>query len=137
MREHPRRPPHASCEAVPALQGARHPYGLQDALSTLRLSCSPPSGDSASDARLDTGGWLALTRRGLAPRKKRRASLGAITPRFRRAQEPERGTSGGYWASLASDVRPRSPTEHGVTRFPGPMRLRAVMQRAAAAVPAL
>ena len=28
-------------EAVPALQGARHPYGLQDALSTLRLSCSP------------------------------------------------------------------------------------------------
>ena len=66
-------------EAVPALQGARHPYGLQDALSTLRLSCSPPSGDSATDARLDTGGWLALTRRGLPPRKKRRAYLGAIT----------------------------------------------------------
>ena len=29
-------------EAVPALQGARHPYGLQDALSTLRPLCSPP-----------------------------------------------------------------------------------------------
>ncbi len=66
-------------EAVPALQGARHPYGLQNSLSTLRPSCSPPFGDSATDARLDTGGWLALTRRGLAPRKKRRAYLGAIT----------------------------------------------------------
>ena len=30
-----------------------------------------PSGGSATDARLDTGGWLALTRRGLSPRKKR------------------------------------------------------------------
>ena len=58
-------------EAVPALQGARHPYGLQDTLSTLRPPCSPPSGDSATDARLDTGGWLALARRGLSPRKKR------------------------------------------------------------------
>ena len=37
---------------------ARHPYGLQDALSTLRLSCSPPPGDSVTDARLNTGGWL-------------------------------------------------------------------------------
>jgi len=27
-------------EAVPALQGARLPYGLQDSLPTLRLSCS-------------------------------------------------------------------------------------------------
>ena len=35
--------------------------------------------DSAMDPRLDTGGWLALTRRGLPPRKKRRACLGAIT----------------------------------------------------------
>jgi hypothetical protein len=33
---------------------------------------------SATDARLDTGGWLILTRRGLTPRKMRRASLGAI-----------------------------------------------------------
>ena len=32
---------------------------------------------SATDARLDTGGWLALTRRGLSPRKMRRALLGA------------------------------------------------------------
>ncbi len=40
------------------------------------------------DPRLDTGGWLTLTkshcclssRQGLAPCKMRRASLGAITP---------------------------------------------------------
>jgi hypothetical protein len=64
-------------EAVPALQGARRPGGLPDALSTLRPPCSPPCGDSATDARLDTGGWLALTRRGLSPRQKRRAWLSA------------------------------------------------------------
>ncbi|MEJ2613202.1 MAG: hypothetical protein P8179_24915, partial [Candidatus Thiodiazotropha sp.] len=34
---------------------------------------------SAMDPRLDTGGWLALARRGLSPRKIRRALLGAIT----------------------------------------------------------
>jgi hypothetical protein len=38
-----------------------HPYGLQDSLSTLRPY-------SAMDARLDTGGWLALTRQGLSAR---------------------------------------------------------------------
>ena len=32
---------------------------------------------SATHARLDTGGWLTLTRRGLSPRKMRRALLGA------------------------------------------------------------
>lgn len=37
---------------------------------------------SATDARLDTGGWLALTRRGLPPRKIRRALLGAITTKL-------------------------------------------------------
>jgi hypothetical protein len=45
----------------------------------IALLCSPPPGDSATDARLDMGGWLALTRRGLSPRKKHRAFLGAIT----------------------------------------------------------
>ncbi len=34
---------------------------------------------SAAGPRLDTGGWLTLTRRGLPPRKIRRAFLGAIT----------------------------------------------------------
>ena len=33
--------------------------------------------DSATDARLNTGGWLPLTRRGLSPRKMQRALLGA------------------------------------------------------------
>jgi hypothetical protein len=47
-----------------------------------RPSCSPLCGDSATDARLDTGGWVALIRRGLAPRKKRRAYFGAITVGF-------------------------------------------------------
>jgi len=40
---------------------------------------------SAMDPRLDTGGWLALTRRGLSPRKMRRALPGAITPAMSRA----------------------------------------------------
>ena len=35
------------------------------------------SSGSATHARLDTGGWLTLTRRGLSPRKMRRALLGA------------------------------------------------------------
>ena len=35
---------------------------------------------SATDATLDTGEWLALTRRGLAPRKTHQASPGALTP---------------------------------------------------------
>jgi len=34
---------------------------------------------SASGATLDTGRWLALTRSGLAPDKKRQAFLGALT----------------------------------------------------------
>jgi hypothetical protein len=48
-------------------RGRGSPYGLQDSLSTLRPSCSPCSHDSAMDARLDTGGWLTLTRQGLSP----------------------------------------------------------------------
>ena len=56
-----------------------HPCGLQDTRSTLRPSCSPCLHDSAMDARRDTGGWLALTRLGLSPSKRRQAFLGAIT----------------------------------------------------------
>ena len=54
-------------------QGLRNPYGLYISLCTLHLSCSgfgkkalPPS---ATGATLDTGGWLSLTRQGLAPCK--------------------------------------------------------------------
>ncbi|MGH8652627.1 MAG: esterase-like activity of phytase family protein, partial [Gammaproteobacteria bacterium] len=41
--------------------------------------------DSSTDATLDTGGWLALTRQGLSPCKMRRAFPSAITigPRLR------------------------------------------------------
>ncbi|MGH8652357.1 MAG: hypothetical protein ACREYE_09370, partial [Gammaproteobacteria bacterium] len=40
--------------------------------------------DSSTDATLDTGGWLALTRQGLSPCKMRRAFPSAI------ATEPKR-----------------------------------------------
>ena len=46
--------------------------------------------DSAMDARLDTGGWLALTRQGLSPCKRRQAYLGAITLGVSRAWKRER-----------------------------------------------
>jgi hypothetical protein len=46
----------------------------------LRFACFVrPSLDSATDARLDTGGWLTLSRGGLSPPKTRRASPGART----------------------------------------------------------
>jgi hypothetical protein len=48
---------------------------------------------SAMDARRDTGGWLALTRQGLSPCKRRQACLGAITLGLRRGWKRERGTS--------------------------------------------
>ena len=38
-----------------------------------------PEADSAIDATLGRGGWLNLTPQGLAPCKKRQASLGALT----------------------------------------------------------
>ena len=41
--------------------------------------------DSATGARHDTGGWLALTRRGLSPRNIRQASLGARTAKLSRS----------------------------------------------------
>jgi hypothetical protein len=70
-----------------------HPCGLQDSLSTLRPSCAPCLHGSAMDARLATGGWLALARQGLSPCKRRQALLGAITLGFRRARKPERRRS--------------------------------------------
>ena len=60
-------------------RGHGSPYGLQDALSTLHLFCSSwlSLQDSAIGARLDTGGWLPLTRQGLSPCKRRQVCLGA------------------------------------------------------------
>ena len=72
--------PSASAIAMSKLyqhfRGRGHPYGLQDALSTLRpfLVHREPHG-SAMDARLATGGWRALPRPGLSPGKRRQASL--------------------------------------------------------------
>jgi len=47
------------------------------------LACGLPH--SAMGPTLDTGGRLPLTRRGLSPHKRRRASLGAITSSLSRA----------------------------------------------------
>ncbi len=66
-------------EAVPTLRVCGYPYGLQDSLCTLHLSCSQDSTHSATDATLDTGGWLNLSGQGLAPCKVHQASLGALT----------------------------------------------------------
>src|SRR5262249_42550889 len=75
-------------------RGHGSPYGLQDTLSTPRPSCSPCLHGSAMDARLDTGGWLILTRQGLSPCKRRQAYLGAITLALGGCWKRERGTSG-------------------------------------------
>jgi len=45
------------------------------------------------DARLDTGGWLALTRQGLSPCKRRQACLGARTLGVRRGWKLKRSGS--------------------------------------------
>jgi hypothetical protein len=57
----------------------------------VRLPCTVVRGlrPSAAGPTLDTGGWLTLTRRGLSPRKRRRALLGAITQRLKRARNHE------------------------------------------------
>src|SRR5919197_3376323 len=74
--------PSASAIAMSKLyqhfRGRGSPCGLQDTLSTLRPSCSPCLHGSAMDARLATGGWLALTRQGISPCKRRQAFFGAI-----------------------------------------------------------
>ncbi len=75
---------------MPALQDHDNPYGLYDSLCTLHLYCSFDAvltaekymliSNSATGATLDTGGWLNLTRQGLAPCKMHQASLDALTP---------------------------------------------------------
>jgi hypothetical protein len=64
----------------PALQGTRlplRPTGFSVYASPVLFANFHV--DSATGARLDTGGWLTLTRRGLSPRKICRAFPGAIT----------------------------------------------------------
>jgi hypothetical protein len=83
-----------------------HPSGLQHTLSTLHRCCSPVLVDpfhnhrSVSSARLDRGGGLVLTPRGLSPRQKRQASLDALTTRLRiPPRSPKRYVAFGFRSS--------------------------------------
>ena len=58
-------------EAVPDLRVCGHPSGLQSTLCTLHLYRAVFT--SLTDATLGMSGWLDLTQRELAPRKKRQA----------------------------------------------------------------
>jgi hypothetical protein len=90
-------------EAVPALQGARSPLrptGYAVYASPI-LFAGRDRPDSAMDARLATGGWLALTRQGLSPCKRCQAFLGARTLRLSRCRKRKRGTSGRWRQSAA------------------------------------
>jgi hypothetical protein len=91
-----------------------HPCSLQDSLSTLSPSCSQSLDCSAMDPRLDTGGWLTLSRQGLSPRKIRRASPGAITPMLsgsKKQSDEERGGSlfDVCWSYLLADLSTNRP----------------------------
>src|SRR5215813_520030 len=70
---------------------------------------------SSTAATLGMSGWLDLAQRGLAPRKKRQASLGALTPErtasgptetFRIHSKPQPGSD-----AVAHEVRWRSPVQ--------------------------
>jgi len=60
---------------------------------------------SAAGPTLDTGGWLALTRPGLSPGKRRRALLGATTLRLARRPLPRRKRSDGAAAGGRAEPR--------------------------------
>ena len=81
-------------------RGHGSPCGLQDALSTLRPSCSPPS--RLRHGRKTRYGWVATPYpTGTFTLQETPSFLGAITPGFRRRQWPQRRRSGGYWRSPA------------------------------------
>ncbi len=84
-------------------QGARTP--LRPTWFSVYASSTLFAGNSthsATDATLDTGGWLDLTRQGLSPCKMHQASLGTLTPQF---------TDGVWWRFLCSA---QNVTAHGV-----------------------
>ena len=62
--------------AVSSFRERGLPCGLRGALCTLHLCRSASA--SSTDATLGMSGWLDLTQQGLAPCKKRQASLGAL-----------------------------------------------------------
>src|SRR5262249_21257460 len=78
--------------AVSSFRECGRSYGLRGALCMLHLCRSAST--SFIDATLGTGGWLDLTRWGLAPHKKRQASLGARTLALTCCRKRTRGTSG-------------------------------------------
>ena len=89
------------------------PCGLRGSLCTLQLCRSALPRASSTVATLGMSGWLDLPQPGLAPGKKRQASLGALTPKrtasrptaaFRLRQEPPAGGD-----AVARKVRRRSP----------------------------
>src|SRR5262249_45953770 len=84
--------------------------GLRGALCTLHLVRSVFT--SSTGATRGRSGGLDLAPQGLAPCKKRQASLGALTPAVSRARKRERGTSGRWRTSapLPGSARP-SPRE--------------------------
>src|SRR5712691_8549343 len=73
----------------PRLQGGRAPCRPPACPGDASPVWCASAADSATGAPRGTGGWLTLPRRGLAPHKKRQASLGALTPGFRRAGKRE------------------------------------------------
>ena len=107
VRSYRRRLPYGLYEAVPDFRVCGHPSGLQSTLCTLHLIRSVSS-TSSTDATLGTGGWLNLTWQGLAPCKKRQASLGALTLGLSRCRKRERGTSGRWRQSTPGPCSARS-----------------------------
>ena len=82
----------AAYGAVSSFRECGLPCGLRGALCTLhpcRSVCT-----SFTGATLGMSGWLDLAQQGLAPCKKRQASLGALTLAVSRHRKRKRGTSG-------------------------------------------
>ena len=94
--------------AVSSFRECGLPYGLRGALCTLHPCCS--AWTSFTGATLGMSGWLDLAQQGLAPCKKRQASLGALTLAVSRAQWLQRGTSVSWRAS--------APTPHALRAVP-------------------
>jgi hypothetical protein len=81
--------------------------------------------NSATDARLDTGGWLAVARRGLSPRKIRRALLGRDNVRAEPPAEAGADWRGRTLTTMAwSGARRRLPLRVGSSQGLGVFAVR-------------
>ena len=114
-RESHRHLHYCAYEAVSHFGECGLPCGLRGALCTLHLCRSVST--SFTDATRGTGGWVDLTWQGLAPCKKRQASLGALTPAVSRADSRSEarakavgvGSSAWFGAGSAPGPRPGTP----------------------------